>query len=91
MAVEKTAFNFLVAANTAPAVDAEAVSPADTNLPAGTCRALYVGGAAAGDLTIMTSKGNIVTFADVQPGSIIPIQALQVRAATTSTDIVALY
>lgn len=47
---------------------------------------LYVGG--AGDVAVVTSHGTTTTFAGVPAGSIIPLRIVQVKAATTATDIV---
>ena len=73
---------------TAPAADAVAIVTSDvTVLPI--TRAIYVG--VAGNLTVtMARTGNIVTFLNV-PVGIFPIQVTQVRAATTATDMFALY
>lgn len=62
-----------------------AVTPSDTapvNL-----MGLYVGG--AGDVTVITAKGAVTTFANVPAGSLIPGRFVQVKAAgTTATAIV---
>ncbi len=50
---------------------------------------LYVGG--AGDVSVTLESGNTVTFAGVNAGSFLPILAKQVLAATTASDILALY
>lgn len=53
-------------------------------------RALYVGG--TGDVVIRsTAAGTAVTFKSVAAGSILPVYAYHVMAATTATDIVALF
>lgn len=73
-----------------PAEDAAAVTPHDTNELATWSRALYVGG--AGNVTVITAKGNTVAFASVPAGTILPIRAKIVKSTgTTATSIVALY
>lgn len=72
------------------AKDAKAVTPSDTvSMECG--RALYVGG--AGDLTVvMREESNVVTFAAVPAGTVLPMQVRRVNATgTTATNIVALY
>ena len=77
-----------------PATQAAAVSPSDsTELNA---RALYVGG--AGNVVVQMmgipniSPGTVsVTFAGVPAGTLLPISVRRVMAATTATNIVALY
>lgn len=74
-----------------PINDAQAVTPNDgTDLPGGACRALYVGG--AGNVQIDTAKGTTVTLTALAAGQVHFIRAKRVRAAaTTATNIVALY
>lgn len=72
-----------------PAQFAAEITPADSDL-ATTARALYVGG--AGDVVVyMVGSTTAITFAGVAAGTILPIRVDQVRAATTATDIVALW
>lgn len=81
----------LNSANTAPAMEAAAVTPSDSaDLPNGICRALYVGG--AGDLVVDTANNTSITFTGAVAGSILPLNVKRVRATgTTATSIVALY
>ena len=72
---------------TVPAHGAVAVTKSDVTVIPPT-RALYVG--TAGDLTVRMVDGQTVTFIGVTAG-IIPIQVDQVRAATTASNILALY
>lgn len=66
-----------------------AVTKSDTTILENV-RALWVGG--AGDLAVQAKAGNpTITFKGVAAGSIVPIKAARVMAATTATDIVALY
>ena len=70
-----------------PAFRAVTITPSDTEIP--TTRGVYVG--TTGDL-IVTMHGDTadVTFANVQSGSILPIQVNYIRASGAS-DILALY
>lgn len=71
----------------ASAYDARSVTKSDaTIIP--TTRALYIGG--TGDLAVRMASGASVTFSAVAVG-IFPVQVDQVLAATTATNIVALY
>lgn len=76
-----------------PAAEALEVTPADSDLPlygAAYTRAIYVGG--EGNLTVrMAGQENDVTFVAAPAGTLLPIRVSQVRAATTATNIVALY
>ena len=53
------------------------------------CRALYVG--TGGDVTVRTVSGQTVTFHNVPDGAILPVSVDQVRAASTASQIRALY
>lgn len=66
-----------------------AVTPADTDLAGGICRGIYCGG--TGNLTIKDIDGNSVTFVAPALGVIHPIQAIQIKAATTCTSVIAVY
>lgn len=83
MAGKYTSANATVSAHSALAV-----TPSDsTILP--TTRALYVG--VTGNLSVvMADDENTVLFSNV-PVGIFPIQVMKVLAATTATDIVALW
>lgn len=53
-------------------------------------RALWVGG--DGDLSLVFEDGGSpVTIKAAKAGTVLPFRVVQVRAATTATDIVALY
>lgn len=72
----------------APGQNAVAVTPSDTTVVG--CRALYIGG--AGNVVVDFQDGNSnITFSAVPVGTLLPIAALKVKAATTATLIVALY
>ena len=71
-----------------PAMHAEAITPADTDLAYFT-RGVYVGG--AGTLVVVMRSGSTVTIPAVAAGVMLPIQASQIKAATTATSITALY
>lgn len=80
---------FLLPGITASAIISVAITPADSNLANGIARALYIGG--AGNVTIMNQDGSTCQFVGVPAGTILPVMARQVRAATTATSIVALF
>ena len=75
---------------TAPAVGAFMVTPSDsTDLPQVT-RAIYCGG--TGDISVVMRSGETVTFSAVQAGTVLPIEAVRVRATgTTASNLVGLY
>ena len=73
---------------TAPAGWCVEITPADVDLDFVT-RALYIG--TAGDVKIITANGNTVTFVAVLGGSILPVRALQVMAATGASNIIGMY
>ena len=73
-----------------PARRALAVTPNNDADMAGISRAIYVGG--AGNLELVTRGGDTVVLVGVPAGSLLPIQARRIRAAsTTATNIVILY
>lgn len=75
--------------DTSSAKAALAVTPADDFLPGGTTRALWVGG--DGNLSLMFESGVTVTITGVLAGTLLPVCVKQVKAATTASNIVALY
>lgn len=73
----------------APAQSAWSVSPNDETDFEQDARALYIG--SAGDVTLQTTDGSEVTFANVPAGSILPVQVRRVLAnGTDAEDIIAL-
>ena len=71
-----------------PAGYAEEITPADTDLSRD-MRALYIG--TGGNLTVVTSGGDTVTFNSVLSGTILPVRVIQVKSTgTTATQIVGL-
>lgn len=71
-----------------PASGYAAVTPSDTTEI--NCRALYVGG--AGNVVLqMPGRSETVTFSNVPAGTFMPVSARRVMAATTATNLVALY
>lgn len=73
---------------TFPASGAAAVTPSDSTEI--NCRAIYVGG--AGNVVVqMPNRDVSITFSGVLAGTILPVSARRVMAATTATNIVALY
>lgn len=73
-----------------PKGGAFAITPSDdTDLTIG-ATAIYVGG--AGNVKLITSLGQTVTFVGVSAGQILPVRAKRVIATlTTATNLVGLY
>jgi hypothetical protein len=73
---------------TFPASAATAVTPSDTTQI--NCRALYIGG--TGNVLVHMPNSEVsVTFSNVLAGTVLPVSVRRVLAATTATNIVALY
>lgn len=72
----------------APYTEAVAVTKSDTTVLPVT-RGLYVGGAGAVTVTMMS--GNDATFVAVPAGTVLQIRVTKVKVATVATDILALY
>lgn len=81
--------NFPKQKTTSPAAYFASVTPADSALPNGPCRGIYVGG--SGNLAILTPDAQTITFTGIATGVIHPISAVQIKAATTATLIIACY
>lgn len=75
---------------TRSALNGAAVTPCDSTLLSGV-RALYIGG--AGDVSVnFPGRSTAVVFVGVPAGTVLPVQAMRVRATgTTATSIVALF
>jgi hypothetical protein len=75
---------------TSPPENAGAIVPSDSeDLPQVT-RALYVGG--AGDVALRMAGGELVTLANLQAGSLVPLRVARVLATGTSaTGLVGLW
>lgn len=71
-----------------PAAGAAAITPSDsTEL---NCRAIYVGG--GGNVVVqMPGRDTSITFSNVLAGTFMPVSARRVMAATSATNLVALY
>lgn len=68
----------------------EAVTPSDSVDFGKVTRGIYVGG--AGDLVVVTTRDEAITFAGVLAGTLLPIVAKRVNStSTTATNIVALF
>ena len=65
--------------------DAFSITPADATVLPPTWGGLWIGG--AGNVTVTTKDGTIVTFTGVPAGTHLPIVVKRVRTATTATDI----
>lgn len=76
--------------STSPAGRAAAVTPSDSTTFDPPARSLYVGG--SGNVVVDTPGGDTdVTFSSVPAGTVLPVQATKVKAATTATTIVRLW
>lgn len=74
---------------TSPATHAIAITPNDTALLPVVTRAIYAG--QTGDVSVEMQSGQIVTFENIQAGSILAIRALKVRqTGSTATGLIAL-
>lgn len=70
----------------------KAVTPANSDLPSGVTRALWIGG--TGDVAIVAENDGTtaVTIVGVPAGTLLPVRAKRVNSTnTTATAIVALY
>ena len=73
---------------TMPYNDGFAITKSDDNELAQVTRAIYVVG--AGNITLVTEKGNTITLNGALAGTILNIRAVKVLAATTATNLVGL-
>jgi len=73
---------------TVAAHGARAVTPSDSTVLEVT-RGLFIG--TTGDVAVTMADGQAVTFSNLASGVILPIQVTKVMAATTASDILALY
>lgn len=67
-----------------PLTRAVDVTPNDSTDLNFVTRAIYVG--VAGDLEVITSGGDSVTFVGLQAGTILPIRASRVKAGNTTAE-----
>jgi hypothetical protein len=72
-----------------PSMISVALTAADTDYTQGVARGLYVG--ASGNVTIMNVDGTTCEFLSVPSGTILPVMSIQLRAATTATNVVGLF
>lgn len=73
-----------------PALHAVAVVAHDSTDFATDARSIYVG--VTGDVTLLTSGGEVITFTAVPAGAILPIRTRRVNTtSTTASNMVALY
>ena len=83
-------FSGLIPGLTAPAGNAFAITPHDSNDLSNVTRGLYVG--ATGDVVVVTANGDEVTLTALAAGVFHPIRAKQVKSTnTTATNIVGVY
>ncbi|MGR3290530.1 MAG: spike base protein, RCAP_Rcc01079 family [Paracoccaceae bacterium] len=75
---------------TSPASNAASITPSDTALMTDVSRALYIG--QTGDVSVEMQSGQIITFQNVQGGSILALRTLKIRqTGTTAVGIVSLW
>jgi len=75
---------------TSPATNATDIVPSDTLPLTNVSRAIYVG--QTGDISVEMQSGQIVSFQNVQGGSILALRTLKIRqTGTTAVGIVALW
>jgi hypothetical protein len=72
-----------------PSMISVELTAANTDYTQGVARGLYIGG--VGDVTIMNPDGSTCTFQDVPAGTILPVMSIQLRTATTATNVVGLF
>lgn len=74
-----------------PASRCFAITPHDsTSFTQGETRGIYVG--VAGNVVVVTSSGDVVTFTGAAAGSVLPVRAVRVNStSTTATNLVGLY
>jgi hypothetical protein len=81
---------YLSADATVSARRAVAITTSDTVVYDQPTRAIYIGG--SGNLRVDMVSGGTVTFVGLSAGTVLPIQAERVYAAsTTATNLIALY
>lgn len=72
-----------------PAQAGFAIVPDDEASLGHVTRALYVG--TGGTVAVQLQRGDAVVFHNVADGTLLPVRAVRVLAATTATQIVGLY
>ena len=73
-----------------PAIDAAAITPSDSVNLAKVVKAIYIGD--DGNVSLITPKGNVVTFVGLVAGTILPVRASRVNATlTTAANLIGLY
>ncbi len=83
-------FSQLTSSLDAPGLHAAAVTPSDSVALTTDARALFIG--TGGNIVIVTSGGETVTFTGVLSGSILPVRTHRVNStSTTASNIVALW
>lgn len=70
-----------------------AVTPSDSTVLNPPTTALFNGNASACNMALILQKdgSTVTTWNNVQPGQILPVRAKQIMAATTCSNIVAMY
>ncbi|HHS89583.1 MAG TPA: hypothetical protein ENJ26_04365 [Rhodobacteraceae bacterium] len=75
---------------TSPASNAAPITPSDTVPLGNISRAIYVG--QPGDISVEMQSGQIVTFQNVQGGSILALRTMKIRqTGTSAAGIIALW
>lgn len=79
-----------MSAYTDPGDRAAAVTPSDSTDLSGS-RALFIGGAGNVSVRMIGAPDTTVVFTGVTAGSILPVRVTRVMAATTATNITAIF
>ena len=79
-----------MATDTSPATNGAAVTASDSTILPEAVRAIYVGG--AGNVAVVTSGGDTITFTGVTAGTILPIRVEKILSTgTTATSMVIIW
>ena len=79
-----------MATDTSPAANGQVVVKSDTTILPEAVRAIFVGG--AGDVAVVTSGGDTLTFTGVTAGPMLPIRVKQILSTnTTATDMIIIW
>lgn len=89
MAAESGPTPFGAPTFTAPALDHFVITPSNSTNFNIMARAIYVG--VGGDISLVSSRGNAVTYLAVPQGTVLPVVALRINStSTTATNLIGL-